>query len=99
MKNSQQFALQVLQLNSQWKNTSKSVIADNIEKYLYAEYPECRKSYKMKMDKLMDITKCKKDSIYSWLNRSRENVKAPLLKLCILAVGLNVDVHNFFEAE
>lgn len=99
MKYSKQFATQVLQFNSQWENTNQSVIADNIEKYLYDKYPECKESYNVKMDKLMDITKCKKDSIYSWLNRSRENVKVPLLKLCVLAVALDINVGDFLEAN
>ena len=51
------------------------------------------------MDKLIDITKSKKDSIYSWLNRSRENVKVPLLKLCMLAVALDVNVSDFLEVD
>lgn len=99
MKYSKQFAAQVLQFNSQWENTNQSVIADNVEKYLYAKYPECKESYNAKMDKLIDITKSKKDSIYSWLNRSRENVKVPLLKLCMLAVAFDVNVNNFLEVD
>lgn len=98
MKYSKQFAAQVLQFNSQWENTNQSIIADNVEKYLYEKYPECKVSYNVKMEKLIEITKCKKDAIYSWLNRSRENVKVPLLKLCILAVALDVNVGDFFEA-
>ena len=50
MEYSKQFAAQVLQFNSQWENTNQSVIADNVEKYLYAKYPECKVSYKVKMD-------------------------------------------------
>lgn len=99
MEYSKQFAAQVLQFNSQWENTNQSVIADNVEKYLYAKYPECKESYNAKMDKLIDITKSKKDSIYSWLNRSRENVKVPLLKLCMLAVALDVNVSDFLETN
>ena len=99
MKYSKQFAAQVLQFNSQWENTNQSVIADNVEKYLYAKYPECKESYNVKMDKLIDITKSKKDSIYSWLNRSRENVIVPLLKLCMLAVAFDVNVNNFLEVD
>lgn len=99
MKYSKQFAAQVLQFNSQWENTNQSIIADNVEKYLYAKYPECKESYNVKMDKLIDITKSKKDSIYSWLNRSRENVKVPLLKLCMLAVAFDVNVNNFLEVD
>lgn len=60
MKYSKQFAAQVLQFNSQWENTNQSVIADNVEKYLYAKYPECKESYNVKMDKLIDITKSKR---------------------------------------
>ena len=99
MEYSKQFAAQVLQFNSQWESTNKSIIADNVEKYLYVKYPECRASYSAKMEKLIEITKCKKDAIYSWLNRSRENVKVPLLKLCILAVALDVNVGDLLKAN
>lgn len=99
MEYSKQFAAQVLQFNYQWENTNQAIIAENVGKYLYAKYPECKESYNVKMDKLMDITKSKKDSIYSWLNRSRENVKVPLLKLCMLAVALDVNVGDFLETN
>lgn len=97
MAYNKQFAEQVLRFNSQWENTNKIIIADNVEKYLYMKFPECQNSYNVKMDKLMEITKCKKDSIYSWLNRSRENVKVPLLKLCMLAVAFDINIELFFE--
>lgn len=97
MTYNKKFATEVLQFNNQWENTSKSVIADNVEKYLYIKYPECQTSFNAKMEKLKEITKSKQQTVYAWLNRSRENVKVPLLKLCMLAVALDVDVGNFLE--
>lgn len=99
MTYNKQFAAQILQFNAQWNETDKFTIADNIEKYLYEKFPECKDSYNVKMEKLIEITKSKKDTIYSWLNRGRENVKFPLLKLCMLAVALDVNVEKFLEVE
>lgn len=97
MTYNKKFATEVLQFNNQWENTSKSVIADNVEKYLYIKYPKCQTSFNIKMEKLKEITKSKQQTVYAWLNRSRENVKVPLLKLCMLAVALDVNVENFLE--
>ena len=40
----------------------------------------------------MDISGAKKHTVYAWVNRSRENVKVPFLKLCEIAKALDVDV-------
>lgn len=99
MNYNKQFAAEVLQFNKDWENTSKITIADNVEKYLYMKYPECQTSFNVKMEKLIEITKSKHQTVYSWINRSRENVKFPLLKLCMLAVDLGVNVGNFLDEK
>ena len=43
---------------------------------------------------VMEICDCTQHSYYSWFNRSRLNVRIPLLALCKLAVAANVDVFD-----
>lgn len=97
MEYSKEFAKQVLQFNSQWESTNQSIIADNVEKYLYIKFPECLGNWSTKVSVISEMTKSKKDTVYAWLNRGRENVKVPLLKLCMLAVEFDVSVEEFFK--
>lgn len=87
-------AERIIETNSLWERTNKSVIADNVERYLYAKYPESQKSYKAKMEKMQEISGLKKDTVYAWVNRSREEAKVPFIKLCALAVDLGVDIED-----
>lgn len=89
-------AADILYLNELWKQTNKQIIASNVEEYLYSKYPECRKSYKLKMEKLQEISGSQKNTVYAWVNRSREDVKVPFLKLCRIATALNVDIKKMF---
>ncbi len=81
----------VLELQEKWEHTDKNTIMDNLERFLIAKYPECR-GFDTKLEKLMDISGAKKHTVYAWVNRSRENVKVPFLKLCEIAKTLDVDV-------
>lgn len=93
------FAEKILKLNEQWERTDKVIIADNIEYYLSKTYPNCETSFNAKWEKLMEITGCKKQTVYAWLNRSRDNVKVPLIKLCQIAAAMNIDVEKFLNSE
>lgn len=97
MKEKTNIASEVLKYHALWEQISKATIADNIEKYLCVKYPQCNKSYKAKMEVLVEISGSKKDSVYSWLNRSRENVKVPFLKLCNIAQALDVDIQDLLN--
>ena len=88
-------ATEILNINELWDNTDKITIAENVEYFLCMKFPEC-KSYKVKMEKLEEITGSQKDTIYAWINRSRGRVKVPLLKLCKIAAYLNVDIREMF---
>ncbi len=94
---SDNFATKILKLNERWEDTDKVIIADNIEYYLSKTYLDCETSFNAKWEKLMEITGCKKQAVYAWLNRSRDNVKVPLLKLCQIAAAMGIDVENFLE--
>lgn len=90
-------AAKILSLNKLWEQTSKSTIAENVEEYLYAKFPECKKSYKVKMEKLQEISGSQKNTVYAWVNRSREDVKVPFLKLCKIAKALDVDIQDMLK--
>lgn len=88
-------ATEILNVNELWENADKITIAENVEYFLCKKFPEC-KAYKVKMEKLEEITGSQKDTIYAWINRSRGRVKVPLLKLCKIASYLNVDIREMF---
>lgn len=90
-------AAKILEYNALWDGADKSVIADNVEKYLYIKYPDCAEIYETKMKKLEEITGSKEHTVYAWLNRSRKDVKVPFLKLCQIAVALNVDLADLLK--
>lgn len=91
-------AARILLLSKQWEQVSKTTIAENVEKLLYAKYPECA-SYKAKIEKLHEISGSQKNTVHAWLNRSRENVKVPFLKLCRIAKTLEVDVQDLLKEK
>lgn len=88
-------ATEILNINELWESTDKVTIAENVEYFLRRKFPEC-KAYNIKMKKLEEITGSQKNTIYAWINRSRINVKVPLLKLCKIASTLNVDIKEMF---
>lgn len=68
-------------------NTDKDIVLNNIREYFEKGYG----------DVCMEICGCKKDTYYAWFNRSRKNVKIPLLSLCKIAEYLNVNVFTLME--
>ncbi|HJI48817.1 MAG TPA: hypothetical protein OIL97_04615 [Oscillospiraceae bacterium] len=96
MEYSQNFAKQVLEFKELWDKTNQAIIADSVEYFLFKKYIICDTSTS-RIKKIVEITGSKQETVRSWLNKSRENVKFPLLKLCELSVALGVDVGEFFE--
>lgn len=97
MEEKKSLAARILSANKQWEQTSKATIAGNVEQYLYAKYPECKTSYKVKMEKLQEISGSQKNTVYAWVNRSREDVKVPFFKLCKIAKALDVDIEDMLK--
>lgn len=97
MKEKKNLAEKILLANKLWEQTSKSNIIENIEEYLYIKYPECKFSYKNKMERLQEISGSQKNTVYAWVNRSREDVKVPFLKLCKIAKALDVDIQDMLK--
>lgn len=96
MEYSKKFAKQVLEFKELWDKTNQAIISDSVEYFLFKKYIICDTS-KSRIKKIVEITGSKQETVRSWLNKSRENVKFPLLKLCELSVALGVDVSEFFE--
>lgn len=90
-------ANEYLKLTKLWESAKKETILENVKKILEEKYPECQKSFNAILNKLIDITNSNKHTVYAWMNRSRNNVKVPLLKLCMIADALNVDVMEFLK--
>lgn len=89
-------ATEILEINELWESTDKITIADNVEEFLFMKYPECVGKWNAKIYVLSEITGAKTDTVYAWLNRGRERVKVPFLKLCQIASVLDVDIKQMF---
>lgn len=87
----------ILEYNKWWDNTDKSVMADNVEKFIVKKYPECSETFESRWNKLTEISGSKSQTVYAWLNRSRKDVKIPFLKLCKIAVALGVDLADLLS--
>lgn len=96
---SKEFAKEILQFNDEWQTADKITIINNVDKYLYEKYPMCEKSIRKRTELIIEFTESKKQTVYSWFNKGRENVKIPLFKLCKLAVALDVRVEKFLESQ
>jgi hypothetical protein len=88
---SKKIASKILALERLWQETDSSVISGIIETEMLSRgymTPGAR------LNKLMEITDSKRHAVYAWLNRGRENVKIPFLKLCMIADKLNIDIEK-----
>lgn len=78
-------------------NTDKNIVINNIEKY-YGTTEELLMHHSNKRQvRVMEICGCERHSYYAWFNRSRTNVKIPLIALCKLAVAADVDVFDLMS--
>lgn len=91
-------AEEYLRLTEVWNNTDKETIINNTIKHLCDKFPEC-KAFNERHRKLAELTQSNKHTAYAWLNLSRDNVKIPLLKLCMIAEALDVDVMEFLKTN
>lgn len=88
-------AEEILDLNELWNKTDKETIANNVDRVVTMRFPRYDNTERIAW--LMRMTNSGKHTIHAWFNRSRENVKIPLLKLCIIADELNIDVTEFLK--
>ena len=75
----------------------KETVLNNIEKY-YGTAEEIMAHHSSeRQNKIMKICNCKQQTYYAWFNRSRKNVKIPLIPLCKLANEAEIDVFDLFR--
>lgn len=81
-----------------WDNTPKSVMVDNIERFL--GYSTTFRGHKdnTRLKELEEITESSRHTVNAWMNRSRENVKIPLLKLCKISEYLGITVEELLNS-
>lgn len=91
-------AKEYLSLTDKWEETNHMVIASNVNKYMIAKYPECKVRSVMHK-KLSEFTGSSTHATYAWMNKSREDVKVPIIKLCMIAEALNIDIQLFLTEE
>ena len=96
-------AKEYLELTALWENTSKSVVAANID-LLFGYRDESRISSPFcptnrRTVILCEITNTARYTVLAWMNRHRQEVKIPLQKLCIIAEVFGVDVQNLMSAD
>lgn len=92
---SERTAREYIELTRLWEATGKDIVIDNIERLV--GYLKRGNRNSEVINRLMLMTESNRHSVFSWTNRSRENVKIPLLKLCQIADNLDVDVFKFFD--
>ncbi len=86
-----------IEITELWENTDKGFVIDNLERL--AGYRIKGNNKTIKPDELARITNVTSHAVIAWFNRSRENVKIPLLKLCVLADYFNVDIRDFLTVK
>ena len=80
-------------------NTDKEIVICNLEKYYGSSEEILAHHSNERQKKIMDICGCTVSVYYSWFNRSRKNVRIPLISLCQLAVAADVDIFDLFENQ
>lgn len=78
--------------------TPKDIIVDNVERYYGTSEEMLSKHSSERQTRVMGICGCSKQTYYAWFNRSRTNVKIPMIELCKLADNAGVEVFEFFKA-
>lgn len=90
------FEKQVVETYRRWENADQAVIATNIVSKLN---DMGENTYELRVDALMKCTNTNRDAVCAWLNTSRENVKVPFIKLCMIADYMKVDIIKLMEGH
>lgn len=96
-------AKEYIDLTQLFETTTKDFVIDNLDRIF--GYPQTyrKRRNKESVDKislLAEITETEKiDTVRAWFNRSRDNVKIPLLKLCKIAEYANINVEDILTTK
>lgn len=83
----------ILEIEKKYAETSKDTIAVNVKRLIQSRYPDREYS-----DVVSELTNTpKKNTVYSWFNMSRKDVKIPFLKLCMIVAGLDTTVEEMLK--
>lgn len=77
-------------------NTDKNIVLNNIEKYYGTSKQIVDHHLSIRQNKIRELCNCTRQTYYAWFNRSRTNVKIPLISLCQIAIGAEIDVFDLF---
>ena len=99
---------EIIKYYDKWERLEKNDLVFWLKKYVSDAYPECknllehgtsRGSSTALIQRIMEMTGSKKDSVFSWLNMGRADVKIPFIKLCKLADALNIELDEFLKKQ
>lgn len=78
-------------------NTDKNIVIDNLERFYGTSEEILAHHSNERQVRVMKVCSCTQQTYYAWFNRSRKNVRIPLISLCQMAVDCNVDIFYLFE--
>ena len=88
-------AQKILQLHNAYEKIDSAVLSIKILEYLKEKGFE---GYAERTEFLQSITGLSKQTIFAWFNKGR-NVKIPFVKLCKIALALNMEVEEILKGE
>ena len=77
--------------------TDKNIVIDNIETFYKTSEELLARHDNSRQVRIRELCGCALQTYYAWFNRSRTNVKIPLLSMCLIAEDSNMDIFYFFE--
>lgn len=85
----------IIALDKKRENTDKETIVVNLKRLINERFPG--EDYSKVVARLTDTPSM--NTVYSWFNLSRENVKIPFLKLCKLLAELDASMEELFTNQ
>lgn len=89
-------ASEILSLNELWQKIDKSILVERLENILSQNGVS---TFSKQWKTIMDITGSSKHAVYAWLNKGRNDVKIPFLKLCMIMANYDHDIRVFLMED
>lgn len=87
-------AREYINLTDLWENTDKNIVISNIERVFGEAKESQRRKDSTKLKALAKMADVGIHTAVAWTNHSRQEVKIPLLRLCMIADCLKIDVRK-----